>query len=143
MKKKTAKVAPYEGATVSVNMRRVMADTNNHWMLDKVKLLSLSERMTGVIKRIADNGKIGVEFSTRIMRTEDCVSQARDLHGKGKSGYCLYVQREYIIVPTLWDELPEPREEIRPQGDIAQSMEDTMLDEEYGMGDEFEFLVGF
>jgi len=143
MKKRIAKVAPCVGQRVSVNMRRVIADTNNHWMLDKIRSGTLSERMNGVIKRIADNGKIGVEFSTRIMRTEDCVSQARDLHGKGTSGYCLYVQLEYIIVPTLWDKLPEPREEIRPQGDIAQSMEDTMLDEEYGMGDEFEFLVGF
>lgn len=140
MKKKTYEV----GSMIAVNMHDVIADPKNKWMLGQIKSGVLSKIMHGVIMRIADNGKIGVEFGIKIMQDKDTASMARDLHGKGQSGFCLYVQPEYIVVQRLCEQLPEPREEIRPQGDIAQSMEDTMLDEEYGMDeDEYMDIVGF
>lgn len=121
------------GTRVRVYMRGVAYDELNQWMGKYFNKDVISHYMVGTIKRHADNGKTGIEFDVEIV-TGDAKYTTSNLHGAGRKGYSLYIQPKYYTAV---------REEIRPQGDIAQMMEDTMLDEEYGMSDEHDFLVGF
>ncbi len=123
------------GTRVVVNMEAFVMSGKNRWV-HKYLRHGVSQRMLGTIKRHADNGKTGIQFDEEILQDLPDRSMVYDLHGTGKEGYSLYVQKEFYAVIE--------ETEIKPQGDIAQSMEDTMLDHEYGMDeDEYMDIVGF
>jgi hypothetical protein len=122
------------GTRVLVNLEGFATARQNAWVHKYLKH-GVSALMTGTIKRHADNGKTGIEFDEEILANLSEGSNTSTLHGAGKEGHCLYVAREFYTLS---------REDVRPQGDIAQSMEDTMLDHEYGMDeDEYMDIVGF
>ena len=124
------------GTRVIVDMHGVAYDEQNQWMSKYINKDVIDHYMFGTIKRHADNGKTGIEFDVGFVKIKDNHTyNTSDLHGAGKKGYCLYIKREYYTAV---------HKEVSPQGDIAQSMEDTMLDHEYGMDeDEYMYIVGF
>ena len=122
------------GTRVIVDMHGVAYDEQNQWMGKYFNKDVIDHYMFGTIKRHADNGKTGIEFDVEIV-TGDNYYTTSDLHGTGRKRYCLYIKREYYTAV---------HEKVSPQGDIAQSMEDTMLDHEYDMDeDEYMYIVGF
>jgi len=125
------------GTRVRVDLRD--ASGKNEYLSKRLMHGEIVPFITGYVKRIASNGALGIEFDIRVTKLvgEDIPTLPRNvynLHGTGRMGYCLYFKPDDVIYASV---------EVRPQGDIAQSMEDTMLDEEYGVSDEHDFIVGF
>ncbi len=124
------------GTKVKVNLRVV--SSKNPYLSKRLMAGEIVPFITGYVKRIAWNGALGVEFDIRVTKppvTEGIANSIYNLHGEGRAGYCLYFRPDDVAVV---------KNEVRPQGDIAQSMEDTMLDHEYGMDeDEYMYIVGF
>lgn len=84
------------GDRVTVSMTHLM--TTHRWLRDYIHF-SVSRKEVGTVKRIAGNGKIGIQFDSRIFR-ENVDHQLNDnvysLHGMGKVGFSLYVPEQFI-----------------------------------------------
>lgn len=96
------------GTRVIVSMDKLIADKDNAWLLNRIKAGSLSSMMTGTIKRHADCGTTGIEFDIDFVKIKDNHTyNISDLHGTGKKGYCLYIQRKYYKKVEELEDLAE------------------------------------
>jgi hypothetical protein len=96
------------GDRVEVNL--MLWTRDNSYVLKRLKA-NVRGFEVGVVKRIAQNGKIGIEFGKRLVKIDDEIlgSDVYTLHGNAKLGYCLYVDEKYMV-------LQDPEEEDTPFG---------------------------
>jgi hypothetical protein len=106
------------GDRVTVCMRTALM--NAPWLKGRLVKPGIPVELTGTVKRIASNGKIGVQFDKQIltdMELAGAVRGAYNLHGAGRSNYSLYVVPEAII-----DDTDEFTKYVRSKEQVAEEV---------------------
>ena len=71
-------------------------------MMDHLIRERITRTMVGTVRRIANNGAIGIEFDDPVVKSSAwrglSINEqgAWSLHGKGNVGYCIYVKPQFV-----------------------------------------------
>lgn len=105
------------GDRVTVCMRTAL--WNAPWLKDRLVKPGIPVELKGTVKRIASNGKIGVQFDKQILTDMEfeVVKGPYNLHGAGRSNYSLYVVPEAII-----DDRDEFTKYVRSKEQVAEEV---------------------